>query len=134
MKSLATAVACGLALAGLPFFQSGLGGRGHGGALHMDHAPHHGGKLLMLGNHHLEIVEKQGELELFVSDAERRPVRPEAATIAFDTDPPRTFAWASYRMTVSKPAAYEWADYRIALANQPPLAIRLPARGVAMPR
>jgi hypothetical protein len=134
MKSLAAAVACGLALAGLPFFQSGLGSRGHGGALHMDHAPHHGGQLLMLGNHHLEIVEKGGELELFVSDAQRRPLRPEAATITFDNQPVRTFAWSGYRMTVSRPAAYEWADYRIALANDPPLAIRLPARGVAMPR
>ena len=61
LQLLLAAIACGLALAGLPFFQSGLGSRGHGGVLHMDHAPHHGGQLLMLGNHHLEIVEKGGE-------------------------------------------------------------------------
>lgn len=134
MKSLAAAIACGLVLAGLPFLQSGFGGRGHGGAFHMDHSPHHGGSLVMLGNHHLEIVTKGDVLELFVSDAERRPVRPESATIAFDSDPARPFTWSSYRMTVSRPPAWDWADYRIELANQAPLAIRLPASGVAMPR
>jgi hypothetical protein len=133
MKSLPAAIACGLVLAGLPFFQSGLGDRGHAGAFHMDHSPHHGGQLLMLGNHHLEIVEKDAVLELFVSDAERRPIRPESATIAFDTDPARSFAWSSYRMTVARPASYDWADYRIEIASGPPLAIRLPARGIAMP-
>jgi hypothetical protein len=134
MKNLPAAIACGLVLAGLPFFQSGLGNRGHAGAFHMDHSPHHGGQLLMLGNHHLEIVEKDTVLELFVSDAERRPLRPESATIAFDRDPARSFAWSSYRMTVDRPAAYDWADYRIELASGPPLTIRLPARGIAMPR
>ena len=134
MKSLPAAIACGLVLAGLPFFQSGLGDRGHAGAFHMDHSPHHGGQLLMLGNHHLEIVERGDRLDLFVSDAERRPIRPESATIAFDGDPARPFAWSGYRMTVGRPAVYGQADYRIALAGGAPLTIRLPAGGIATPR
>jgi hypothetical protein len=134
MKSVGAALACGLVLVGLPFFQSGLGNRGHAGALHMDHSPHHGGQLLMLGNHHLEIVQKDEVLELFVSDAERRPIRPESATIAFDRERERPFTWSSYRMTVSRPAAWEWADYRIDLVSGPPLTIRLPARGASMPQ
>jgi hypothetical protein len=134
MKSVAVAVACGLALAGLPFLQSGLGDRGHGAAFHMDHSPHHGGKLLMLGNHHLEIVERADALELYVSDFERRPLRPEAATIAFDAEQPRSFVWSGYRMTTDRPSVYDWADYRIVLAEGPPLTIRLPAGGASMER
>lgn len=128
MKSLPAAVFCGTALFALPFFQSGLWDSGSHGSLHMDHEPHHGGRLLMLGDHHLEIVEKNGTLELYVSDAERRPLRPEAARIAFDASPAVPFVWSSYRMTAPLPPRYESADYHIALAGIPPLTIRLPAR------
>jgi hypothetical protein len=126
MRSIAGATLAGLALAGLPFFQSGFGHRGAHGALHMDHEPHHGGRLLMLGDHHLETVEKDGALELYVSDAERRPLRPEAATIAFDGEAAAPMEWSGYRMTVSLPARYAEAEYRIALAGAAPLTIRLP--------
>lgn len=126
MKSLAGATLAGLALAGLPFFQSGLGETGSHGAFHMDHQPHHGGRLLMLGNHHLEILEKDGRLELFVSDAERRPLTPDAATIAFDAAAPVPLTWTGYRMTAAFPTGYESAEYRVALAGEPPISIRLP--------
>jgi hypothetical protein len=128
MKSRALATVCGLLLFALPFFQSGFGDAGTHGSVHMDHEPHHGGRLLMLGNHHLEILERPGRLELFVSDAARRPLRPDQATVAFDAEPPAIFEWSSYRMVVAKPHAYQWADYRIALAEGPPLTIRLPFR------
>jgi hypothetical protein len=131
MKSRAAALGCGLLLFALPFFQSGLGDRGLHGHAHMDHSPHHGGRLLMLGDHHLEIVERDNALELFVSDAERRPITPESATIAFDSAPARPFEWSSYRMAVAKPPAYAWADYRIVLAGTAPLTIRLPAGGIS---
>jgi len=128
MKSLAGATICGAALFALPFLQSGLWDTGSHGALHMDHEPRHGGRLLMLGNHHLEIVERAGTLELYVSDAERRPLRPENASIAFDANPAVPMVWSSYRMTAPHPARYEWADYRIALPDgAAPLTIKLPS-------
>ncbi len=127
MKSLAGATLCGAALFALPFFQSGLGDTGTHGSFHMDHEAHHGGRLLMLGNHHLEIVERGDLLELYVSDAERRPLRPGAATIAFDAEPARPLAWSGYRMTAPRPPHYDWADYRIEVAGIAPLAIRLPS-------
>lgn len=124
----------GLALFALPFLQSGVGSR-HEDGPHMDHRPHHGGSLLMLGNHHLEIVERGDTLEVHVSDAGRRPLRPSAATVRFDDGEKRPLAWTRDRLVVPKPAAYAWADYRIELeGDEPPLAIRLPAGGVSMPR
>jgi hypothetical protein len=127
MKSLAGATLCGAALFALPFLQSGLWDSGTHGAFHMDHAPHHGGRLLMLGNHHLEIVEGGDRLDLYVSDAERRPLHPESATIAFDASPATNFVWSGYRMTVPRPASYGAAEYRIALSGvDAPLSIRLP--------
>jgi hypothetical protein len=126
MKSMAGAMLAGLALAGLPFFQSGFAERGAHGALHMDHQPHHGGRLLMLGNHHLEILERDETLELYVSDAERRPLRPGNATIAFDGAAAVPMKWSGYRMTAPLPARYAEAEYRIALTGAPPLTIRLP--------
>ncbi|MFN2425490.1 MAG: hypothetical protein ABR587_03475 [Candidatus Binatia bacterium] len=129
----AGAIAAGAALFALPFLQSGVGDD-HGGPMHMDHAAHHGGSLLMLGNNHLEIVEGADDLELYVSDDARRPVRPIAASIAFDDGAVQQFHWSTYRMTVSKPEQYAWADYRITLADAPALSIRLPATGITMPQ
>jgi hypothetical protein len=127
MKSLVGATLCGAALFALPFLQSGLWDSGTHVGLHMDHEPHHGGRLLMLGDHHLEIVEKTGTLELYVSDAQRRPLQPEFATIAFDSTPATPFLWSGYRMTVPRPVSYDAADYRIALPGvDAQLTIRLP--------
>lgn len=127
------ALLAGTLLFALPFLQSGVGSDHAHGSSHMDHRPHHGGWLLMLGNHHLEVVERAGILELYVSDAQRRPLRPLSATIVFDEGREQTLEWSGYRLVVSKPAYYDWADYRVVLADAPALAIRLPAGGVTMP-
>ena len=128
------AFAAGAMLFLLPFLQSGLGDvHGGGGSPHMDHTAHHGGALLMLGDHHLEVVEGPHTVELYVSDAERRPLQPIAATVVFDGGAPQTAEWSSDRLVAHKPAGYEWADYRVDLPNAPTLAIRLPAGGVTMP-
>jgi hypothetical protein len=125
----------GLLLFALPFFQSGLGDASpHGDAGHMDHAPHHGGSLLMLGEHHLEVVDRDGNLEVYLSDAARRPVRTTFATIAFDDGEAGELAWKGYRLVAAKPALYRTAEYRLGVAGAAPLVIRLPAAGVSMPR
>jgi len=119
----------GALLFALPFLQSGLGDGHSTGALHMDHAARHGGTLRMLGNYHLEVVERDQTVELYVSDAERRPLRPRDATIAFDDSAAQPLAWSSYRLVAARPAHYDWADYRVNLSDAPLLTIRLPAEG-----
>lgn len=128
------AAAAGVVLFALPFLQSGfLDSRAHDGVRHMNHDPRHGGRLLMLGDRHLEIVEDGAILELYVSDAERRPLKARAATIAFDDGERQPLLWSGYRLVVDKPARYAWADYRIELTGEPLISIRLPQGGVSMP-
>jgi hypothetical protein len=52
---------------------------------HMDHEPHHGGQLGMVGDFHIELVEIGDSVEIYLSDAERRPLPPTSGTIVFDT-------------------------------------------------
>jgi hypothetical protein len=50
-------VAAGCVLFALPFLSMGVGSTHHDGAApHMDHTPKYGGLLLMVDDHHLEIV------------------------------------------------------------------------------
>lgn len=126
------ALVSGAVLFALPFLQSGLGDT-HADALHMDHDPHHGGSLLMLGTHHLEVVRTDVGLEVYLSDASRRPERETFATVAFDDAAPQTLQWSGYRLVVAAPASWREAEYRIGVVGEPPLTIRLPAGGVSMP-
>lgn len=127
------ALLAGTLLFTLPFLQMGVGEDHADGSLHMDHRAHHGGSLLMLGNHHLEVVEGEQTVELYVSDAARRPLRAVSATIMYDGGPEQPLEWSGYRLVARKPTHYDWADYRVVLPDAPPLSIRLPARGVTMP-
>jgi hypothetical protein len=78
-----TAVVAGLALATLPFLHYAIGDHVHG-TPHMDHSPHHGGQLGMSGDHHVEIVRERGRVEVFVSDAHRRPLDVVKGRATFD--------------------------------------------------
>ena len=133
------AFGAGAVLFALPFLQSGVGDmhdheqQGRDSGAHMDHAPRHGGRLLMLGNHHLEIVEDTGRLRLYVSDSARQPLHSLQASVAFDGAAPQTLKPSGYALTAPRPAGYRYADYRIALAGAADLTIRLPAAGVTMP-
>ena len=128
------AAGAGLMLFALPFFQSGLGeSHAHGPGPHMDHSPRHGGTLVMVGDYHLEVVEGTQTLEVYVSDAERRPLRPLAARVTFDDGAPHELAWSGYRIVAARPQRYAWADYRIVLDNHEPLTVRLPGAVAATP-
>jgi hypothetical protein len=52
----------------------------------MDHTPHHGGQLGMVGDHHVEVVRRNGRVEVFVSDAHRRPVEAVSGHLVFVGD------------------------------------------------
>ena len=79
---LLAAVIAGLALATFPFLRY-AGGRMHRGP-HMDHTAHYGGLLGMSGDHHVELLRREGRVEVFVSDAERRPLAVSSGRITFD--------------------------------------------------
>lgn len=130
----AAAIALGVLLFSLPFLQSGLwSDHAHEGSDHMDHSPHHGGSLLMLGDHHIEVVDEGKQLELYLSDSERRPIQPRLAFVRFDDGGALSMEWSAYRLVIPRPDNYQWADYRIVVDDGPPLTIRLPASGVSMP-
>ena len=65
---------------------------------HGDHAARHGGELVMVGDHHLELVRRGDAIEAFVSDAVRRPVRPLRAEASFDGGDPIPLHWVDRRL------------------------------------
>ena len=64
------ATVVGLGLFVMPFLRYGLGGgHSHAAGPHSDHGARHGGHLVMLHDYHLELVEQQDAVELYLSDA-----------------------------------------------------------------
>lgn len=79
------AIALGLVLASFPLVMFGVGsGHTDGVGPHIDHAPRFGGQLGMVGDHHIELVRKDGRIAIYASDATRRPVRALRGTVRFD--------------------------------------------------
>jgi hypothetical protein len=89
------AVASGLLLATLPFLHYVHWG-GH--PAHADHEPHHGGQLGMAGDHHVELRRSGDEVEAFVSDAWRRPLRPRQGWLVFDRARTAPLTWRGDRL------------------------------------
>ena len=125
MKRL-TAIVVGLVLFALPFAAYGTGsGHGHAGP-HADHGPRHGGQLIMVGDFHLEMLESEETVELYLSDAFRRPLRPLSATAAFDDERVQRFRWRGYRLVAEKPEGAETISCEVTARE----GLRLPARFV----
>lgn len=130
MKDLvayALALGIGSVLFVVPFAPYGLtGNHQHGEGAHMDHQPRHGGHLLMLQDVHLELVERPDRIELYLSDAERRPLRPSSCEVSFDARDPVPCRWRGYRSVVEKPARAKTGDYQLTSADGTVLAFRFP--------
>jgi hypothetical protein len=93
---LAAALAGGLLLAALPFLRyAHLGGPV---AAHADHAPRHGGRLVMTGEHHLELVRRGARVEVFASDAWRSPLRPRDGFVVLDRGARAPLLWRDHRL------------------------------------
>jgi hypothetical protein len=115
------AAAAGLFLATLPFWRY----LPLGGVLgaHMDHEPRHGGQLGMTGDHHIEVVRRRGQVEVFVSDALRLPIAPASGVVIFDRGTPAPLTWENHRLIApDRPAASE-IEVRVRLHDGKQLAL-----------
>jgi hypothetical protein len=121
------AVIIGLFLGATPFLRYGIGGaHSHGAAPHSDHDPRHGGQVLMLGDHHVELVDRDGAIQLYLSDASRRPIRPAWASVSFDGGPEIPLLWRGYRSFVRKPPDSHTGLYRLSVGDGSPLVLKWP--------
>ena len=84
--SVAAAVVAGVVLAALPFWR--YAAPFWSGIPHVDHEPWYDGQLGMTGDHHVELVRSERGVEVYVSDAWRRPVRVANASLAVDGGTP----------------------------------------------
>jgi hypothetical protein len=121
MKRWLIAVAGGLFLATLPYWRYlPFGGVG---AAHMDHEPRHGGQLGMTGDHHIEVVRRRGQLEVFVSDAQRRPLAPQSGRVLFDGGHEAALVWEDHRLVAADRPAATVIDVRVVLTEATTLGL-----------
>jgi hypothetical protein len=124
---LLAALVGGLVLAALPFWRYAHGDR-H--ALpHVDHAPRHGGRLVMVGDHHLELVRRSGRVEVFVSDARRRPLRPAEGWLFLGAGDRVPLHWEDHRLTAAADPDARGAQAVVVLMDGTRLEARLPDAG-----
>jgi hypothetical protein len=111
----------------MPFVRYGCGGaHAHAAGPHADHGARHGGHLLMLGGHHVEIVTREGKVELYLSDSWRRPIRPASCSVRFDTRAAAACTWQSYRSVAAKPAGASRGWYEISIDEGTPIVFAFP--------
>lgn len=115
------ALALGVALGAAPFLR--YADFGH--ALpHQNHDPRHGGRLAMVGDYHLELVARGDRVELYTSDALRRPLQPAEGWVAFDGGPALPLAWRDERMVGGAAPNAREAAASVVLADGTRLAWR----------
>jgi hypothetical protein len=119
-------IAAGLVLFALPFLSVGGGGHHDASGAHMDHASRYGGLLLMVGDHHLEVVDNESDVAVYVSDAMRTPVKPAAGRLRMEGMPAIDLAWKSDRLVARGVPASSGIDYEITLADGTLLEVTAP--------
>jgi hypothetical protein len=113
VRARSAAVIVGAILACLPFLVYGTSSHRH--APHADHAPRHGGDLFMIGDYHVELVERPERVELFLSDAVRRPLRPQAGSVALDGGGRVPMQWREQRLVAALEAGMRVDRYALTL-------------------
>ncbi|MEO8605533.1 MAG: hypothetical protein ABI629_23390 [bacterium] len=125
MKRLAF-LAAGVVLFALPFLSLGVGSGHHDEpGPHMDHRPRYGGQLMMIGEYHLEIVDAAPAIEVYPSDARRRPLTPASGRVAFDAAPPRPLTWQRDRLVAPTAAGWQRVAVEVTLSDGQILAVRV---------
>jgi hypothetical protein len=122
------ALVTGLTLATVPFLRYA-----HLGATeaHVDHEPHHGGILGMAGDHHVELCRRRGRVEVFVSDAARRPVRARAGRVVADGTRAVALAWRDHRLQGADVPDATRMDVEVALAGGERISVAFDVRAAA---
>jgi hypothetical protein len=124
-------VAAGVVLCALPFLSLGAGvdPHTHGQSEpHMDHDPRHGGLVLMVGDHHLEVVDHGDAIEVYTTDARRRPLEPAKGRIVLDETQPLDLSWEHSRLVVRDVPPSKFVDCHVTLADGTVLEITVPRR------
>ena len=122
---ISLAVVAGLLLGTIPFARyAHFDGRAEA---HADHEPHHGGQLGMVGDHHVELVRRGGRVEVYVSDAWRRAVRPTRGSIAFEDGAEQPLAWKDGRLVATDRETATTATLVVVLSDGTRLAIEFDA-------
>jgi hypothetical protein len=97
------AIALGCSLAAVPFLRYRFGSP-HPTA-HSDHGARHGGVLGMVGDLHLEVVRRGGRIEVYTSDAYRRPLEAIGGDIAFGDGSAAPLTWEGTHLVGADDAA-----------------------------
>jgi hypothetical protein len=82
----------------------------------------------MVGDHHLEVVEREQRIEVYPSDARRRPLSPVSGRIVFDGVHPRELGWEDACLVTHAVPAWSSANVQVRLADGSLLAIDVPRR------
>jgi hypothetical protein len=126
---LAAAIALGVALALLPFLQFAVGhGHSHSVEAHADHTSKHAGRVAMVGDHHMEVVESDEKLRVFVSDALRRPLRPQRGDVRFDDGERLAMEWRTSHFSIRRESPRFATDLSIELDDGMVLEARVAPR------
>jgi hypothetical protein len=120
-KPLALPILAGLLLATMPFLHYvHLTGPGEA---HKNHEPRHGGQLGMVGEHHIELGRREGNVEVYVSDAWRSPVRPSQGWVVYDQREKRSLRWQGHRLVGEDSAAARVVETIVILTDGTRLAL-----------
>lgn len=119
-------VFAGLALFPLPFLS--VAGWNHDADIqpHSDHQPRHSGLLVMVGDHHLEIVDRGETLEIYPSDARRRALRDGTGRIVLDEAVVHPLLWREDRLVATDLPTWQRARIEVTVEEGTELSVTVP--------